>query len=121
MEGESDSQTLWYHYFPALGLPGADSWQEEWADYLIDFDAIYVVDERDHGGEAIRKWLKKSSIRDRVRLLTLGEHKDPSALHVADSDGFEPRMRAFIESAIPDADRGGRASGGGCRRLQCRR
>ena len=29
VEGESDTQTLWFHKFPALGLPGAGTWKEE--------------------------------------------------------------------------------------------
>ena len=29
VEGESDAQTLWLHNFPALGLPGANAWNEE--------------------------------------------------------------------------------------------
>ena len=33
-EGESDTHTLLFNNLPGLGLPGANSWQEEWADYL---------------------------------------------------------------------------------------
>ena len=82
-EGDSDTQTLWFHKEPALGFPGADTWQEIWVDYLTDISIIYVYFEPDKGGEAVRKWLSKSKIRERVRLLNLGEHKDPSALYLA--------------------------------------
>ena len=34
VEGESDAQTLWLHGIPALGLPGANSWKEEWRNIL---------------------------------------------------------------------------------------
>ena len=30
VEGESDTQTLWYHKIPALGIPGASNWKAEW-------------------------------------------------------------------------------------------
>ena len=31
VEGESDSQTLWFHGQPAVGIPGANGWKPEWA------------------------------------------------------------------------------------------
>lgn len=34
VEGESDTQTLWYHGIPALGIPGATVWKPHWAQYL---------------------------------------------------------------------------------------
>src|SRR5262245_8453537 len=34
VEGESDSHTLWFHEIPALGIPGAASWNDAWAAYL---------------------------------------------------------------------------------------
>src|ERR1039457_2660207 len=58
-EGESDCQTLWLHNFPALGLPGADTWKEEWATYLDRFERIYVIIEPDKGGGAVQKWFRK--------------------------------------------------------------
>jgi putative DNA primase/helicase len=70
-EGESDTQTLWLHKFPALGLPGANSWKEEWAAHLDNFERIYVPIEPDQGGEAVLRWLSKSKIRNRARLVKL--------------------------------------------------
>ena len=31
VEGESDSQTAWYYGEPAIGIPGANGWKQEWA------------------------------------------------------------------------------------------
>ena len=70
-EGESDTQTLWLHKFPALGLPGANGWREEWAAHLDNFERIYVPIEPDQGGQAVLRWLANSKIRGRVRLLRL--------------------------------------------------
>ena len=42
-EGESDQQTLAYHDFPALGLPGADTWKEVWADLFEGIARVDVV------------------------------------------------------------------------------
>src|SRR5262249_32006311 len=56
-EGESDGHVLWFHGEPYLGSPGADTWQEAWADLLEGIANIYVVVEPDQGGEAVKKWL----------------------------------------------------------------
>jgi putative DNA primase/helicase len=89
VEGESDCHTLWLHRFPALGLPGADTWREDWAQYFDAFERIYVMVEADKGGKAVRGWLSKSKIRDRVRLITLDRAKDPSELFLANPAGLE--------------------------------
>ncbi len=102
VEGESDCHTLWQHNFPALGLPGAANWKESRdAPHLDGIPIIYVVIEPDTGGDAVRTWLATSAIRDRVRLVTLGEHKDPSALHVASVEQFPVRWQDAMDAAEP--------------------
>lgn len=105
VEGESDAQTLWFHGIPALGIPGADSWQEDWAPTLDDLATIFVVIEADKGGEAVRAWLGRSRIRDRVRLVELDGVKDPSELHVKDPAAFTDNWGAAVKSAVPWTDR----------------
>ena len=101
-EGPSDVQTLWYHDIPALGLPGANNWREERdANYLDGIPTIYLVVEPDQGGEAVKAWLARSSIRERVRLLHLDGHKDPSALYLADPDHFRERFQTVMGNAVP--------------------
>jgi len=75
VEGESDCHTLWFHDFPALGIPGAHSWKEEWAEFLEDIPIIYVAIEPDKGGEAVMGWLTQSSIRLRSRLVLIEEEE----------------------------------------------
>ena len=103
-EGESDPQTLWCQEYPALGIPGADTWKDEWADYLEGIPIIYVVIEADKGGLTVREWLSRSSIRDRARLVDLGEHKDPSGLYLDDPERFGERLEAALAAAIPWVD-----------------
>jgi hypothetical protein len=105
VEGESDGQTLWSHGEPALGLPGANSWKEEFAHYLDGIAVIYVVVEPDQGGEAMVKRIAKSSIAPRVRLIRMTpECKDPSALHLDGPDGFEAAWGALKAAAVPWAE-----------------
>lgn len=105
VEGASDCHSLWYHGEPALGIPGASSWNDERdAPLLDDIAVIYVVIETDIGGTAVLKWLASSRIRERVRLVRLGEHKDPSGLHLAckaDPEQFAAAWEAARASATP--------------------
>lgn len=102
VEGESDCHTLWFQGIPALGIPGADMWREERdASYLDDIPIIYVIVEPDKGGEAVKKWLAKSKLRARVRLVSLGTYKDPSGLYLDDPEHFTERFQTALDSAVP--------------------
>jgi hypothetical protein len=112
VEGESDCHTLWHHGFPALGIPGAANWKEERdAVHFEGLAEIFVIIENDAGGEAVLRWLKNSALAPRVKLVVLGEHKDPSALHMACcnseadlplcQDEFKKRFEAALKTARP--------------------
>ena len=100
-EGESCTQTLWLHNFPALGLPGADCWNEDWATHFDCFQRIYAIIEPDRGGQSVEKWLAKSKLRDRVRLIKLREVKDASGLYLADPENFTSAWKAAMKAAVP--------------------
>lgn len=104
VEGESDAQTLWYHDIPALGLPGADTWKDTWADELDGIERVLVVIEPDQGGETVRRWLARSRIRDRVELLSLAPYKDPSALYLADPEHFRAAWETAVAGAVSWGD-----------------
>jgi hypothetical protein len=102
VEGESDCHTLWFYEIPALGIPGASNWRDEWATYLDGIEKIYAIIEPDHGGNALRERLTGcEAIRERLHLLELDEHKDPSALHLADPGRFRERFEVALEDAKP--------------------
>jgi len=89
VEGESDCHTLWFNEIPALGIPGASNWRDGWASHLDGIERIYAVIEPDQGGDTLREKLTACGvISDRLQLVELGEHKDPSALHLADPGKF---------------------------------
>jgi len=99
VEGESDCHTLWFHTVPAVGIPGANSWKEEWADYFKEIAAIYVVVEPDAGGEAVVKWVKGSKIRDKVFVISLKNVKDPSELHLKEPENFKTVFNEALSNA----------------------
>jgi len=107
MEGESDCHTAWHHGVYALGIPGADNWNEARdAGHLDGIAKIYVIIEPDRGGEALTKRIAKSAIRDRVWLASLGEQKDLSGLHLAcpDDETFKARLWEALKAAVPWAE-----------------
>jgi hypothetical protein len=102
VEGESDCHTLWFHEIPALGIPGASNWRDAWAAYLDGIEKIYAVIEPDQGGDTLReKLISCAPIRERLYLLELSEHKDPSALHLTDPDRFTERFELALKDAKP--------------------
>ncbi len=102
VEGESDCHTLWYHAVNAVGIPGSQNWNEgRDAGHLAQYEKIYVVIEPDRGGEAMLKWVRTSSLRDRIHLVRLNGFKDPSALHIADPTSFRECWQVAVDNAIP--------------------
>ena len=91
VEGESDCHTLWLRGIPALGIPGANNWREEWAETLHGINTVFVVRETDTAGSALCKKLLSGALRDRLRIVDLGV-KDVSTLYLRDPNDFE---RAF--------------------------
>ena len=105
VEGESDVHTLAFYDEPALGVAGANSWKEERdAPALDGIETIYLVVEGDRGGIVLQTTIAQSSIRARVRVIDLGEFKDPSELHCDDPDGFRERWEAAKVAAMPLPD-----------------
>src|SRR5829696_9176793 len=102
VEGESDCHTLWHHGINAVGLPGAGMWSERRdAHHFANFEKIYAVIEPDQGGEAMLRWIGKSSLRDRAQLVRLDGFKDPSAMHLAEPEEFLPRWNAAVAASVP--------------------
>lgn len=102
-EGASDLWTLRYHGFPAIALPSAAGWNEDYADALSAIPEIFVVIEPDRGGATVRESFRKSSLlRDWVKLIYMPEDvKDPNALHKADPEHFKERFRELMANAVP--------------------
>ena len=97
VEGESDCHTLWYHGFAALGLPGAGSWKREWRTFLTPYSQVYLYDE---GNLASRRLANRIAADcPGVRRLKVRQYKDPSDLHMAESEDFGSLMRQAIRQA----------------------
>lgn len=104
VEGESDCHTLWHHEIPALGIPGANNWRNEWAGHLEGIERIYIVVEPDQGGAALREKLTASGISDRLYLVELDGAKDASELYLQDPERFTERFAEALENAVSYMD-----------------
>lgn len=104
-EGESDTQTLWYLGFPALGVPGATTFKPEWAQRLAGLK-LYLHIEPDNGGQVFRsnmlKKLYSGVFLGEVFTFSCGPtgHKDPSELFIAlGKDEAEKKLRELMDGA----------------------
>jgi hypothetical protein len=124
VEGESDTQTLQYHGEPAVGIPGANGWQSQWASDLAGIDRIYFVVE-DAAGEACwRKLAATSELQERLYRVELEDVKDISELHKQYTESFNERLararesaRAWLDIAESKAEERAREAWGSCREL----
>ncbi len=102
VEGESDAHTLWLHDIPALGIPGASTFQESWVDYLEGLK-IYVHKEPENSGEVftqrIYKALHEKQFTNKVYQISINGCKDPSELYISDCEHFLDRWKAVMEAA----------------------
>lgn len=106
VEGESDAQTLWYLGIPALGMPGASSFNEDHAKLLLDIPLIYLHVENDRGGKTAKRRVAQS-------LLACGytgvvkawscakhnDHKDPSSLFCAEDQSAFTIIHGLLQDA----------------------
>jgi len=102
VEGESDAWTLWQHRIPALGVPGASTWKEDFCRYIDGVEA-YAWREPDDGGDNLLHAVSQDLPDVRV-IQAPPDAKDPSELYLLDPDNFKERMLALIEAARPFAE-----------------
>ena len=88
VEGESDTQSMWYMGISTLGVPGASMFKPNMSDQLQDLK-LYIHQEPDQGGETfMRKVIQ--GLRDggfigkvyKFSCSTLGGIKDPSDVFI---------------------------------------
>ncbi|HLJ67571.1 MAG TPA: hypothetical protein VKX16_09455, partial [Chloroflexota bacterium] len=103
VEGESDCHTLWQHGVPALGVPGATNWRPERdVPALEGIGTIFLVAEPGDAGAKLAESISASpAVAERLRLIHLGEFKDPSGLYLAARAEFPHRFEAAMRAATP--------------------
>lgn len=97
VEGESDTQTLWYNGIQALGIPGASTFKKEWTNYLDKFAKIYIHDEKDDGAKAFIKKMTSELDNNKIFIVNSGKYKDISEAYINGSFSLEN----LLHTAIP--------------------
>lgn len=106
VEGESDTQTLTYLGYNALGVPGASTFRPEWCERLAGIDRLYLHIEPDQGGKTfytqmIQKLHDGGYVGEVYAWSCRSEGvKDPSDLFI--KLGRDPAIRA-IDRILRDA------------------
>ena len=107
VEGESDTQTLWYLKFPALGTPGAGNFNAGMVSKLQGLK-LYIHKEPDHGGQVFAdktcRVLQEEGFTGEVYIWSCGQFgvKDPSELYLR--DGAE-KAAGQINGAMKNAEK----------------
>lgn len=106
VEGESDTQTLWYLQIPALGVPGAAVFKPEWRRKLEGIDKVYLHIEPDQGGETFLQQMCQKLLdggyQGQVYRWSCGEYgcKDPSDLFIQlGKEQAAVKIKAALDSA----------------------
>lgn len=101
-EGELDAMVLVQNGYPAMGVPGAEAWQDTWDGYLTNLKRVWLVYDRDAAGEKGAKKLTErfgTKVR-RVLLSEEGSKCDPTMF-------FSTRTKADFEKILKQAGSGG--------------
>ncbi len=108
VEGESDTQTLWYHNFPALGIAGASNLHKEDFQYLSNFEKVYIWQEPDMGGTTfIERFIRlagETGFDKPCFILQSDKFKDVSEIHIHHNGNhkkFIEEINSIIENAKP--------------------
>jgi len=102
LEGESDTQTLWHHGLPALGIPGSSTFRADMAQFLTGLK-VYMHQEPDAGGETFVKKICDGLVdahwQGELYTVSTPGHKDPSELHVKNPKEFKDRWKVAMDAA----------------------
>jgi DNA-binding transcriptional ArsR family regulator len=99
-EGTSDTWTLWHADLPALGIPSATCWREEWWREVEGFERIVLIPDADDAGAGLAQKLAETCpdhLQERVYVLHLPEGvKDANELWQqvdADPERFKEALK----------------------------
>ena len=103
VEGESDCWTLWYHHFPALGLPGVEMVSTLKEAYLTGINTLYIMRESDAAGARFVKYLEQLlhawKWSGKAFVISLVDAKDPNELHTQHWKGFKAAFQQALDRA----------------------
>jgi len=104
VEGETDAWTLWFHGYPALGIPGATMAKTLEAGYLDRIERVFVYREPGQSGDTftatVGKRLKELRFAGDAYEISIDGFKDPSDLHCDDPAHFKEQFKNALNHAV---------------------
>lgn len=101
-EGEMDCLVLNQAGFPAVGVPGAQAWQDEWDDYLSTIRRAWLVYDRDPAGER-----GAQKLADRFGAKIRRIHLSPAGVKCDPTTWFQTHTAADFADLLAEAGKGG--------------
>lgn len=108
VEGESDCHALMENDMPAIGIPGASNFKEEFVPYFEKFEKIYIHNEQDEAGKdfvkKISRLLADKELYEISARAVDSECKDPCDLNVKGILKLETLLQTAkkIEKVVTD-------------------
>lgn len=102
-EGETDYARLTQDRIHAIGIPGANTWKSEWAEYFTDIDTLFVWQEPGRGGRTFAEAIAKDFPDVRI-IKAPADAKDPCELGLVEGDNFVARFRSLMASSVSWAE-----------------
>lgn len=105
VEGETDTLTLHYHGYPALGIPGAEMVRKTMQQsYLENVERLYILQEPDNAGQSFAEdillLLAEWSWSGEALVISLPDAKDPSELHQRNPEEFPAAFQKSLVEAV---------------------
>ncbi len=97
-EGETGFATLLHNDIPALGLPGAGSWNDDWIGHFDGIDEVFVWEEPDDAGKRFVEKIRAAMPNVLVVEAPVG-FKDPNEMAQQSGSGFKQWMEELSQEA----------------------
>lgn len=90
-EGELDALTIVQLGYPAVGLPGAQSWKPHWRRLFEDFNRIFVFGDGDEAGRHFARSFA-SHFPQTAEIVYMEEGEDVNSIYMKEGDEYFNRI-----------------------------
>lgn len=85
-EGEIDALVWQQIGVPAMGVPGAENWQDHWVNVLEDFSRVYLAEDGDDAGKDL--WIAMSENLTNVIRMKMPDGEDTNSMFLKEGEGY---------------------------------
>lgn len=85
-EGELDALTWQQIGVPAVGVPGAEVWQEHWSNVFEDFSRVHLAEDGDDAGKDL--WVRATEHLDNMVRMRMPDGEDSNSMFNKSGAGY---------------------------------